>query len=279
VTLYPVIQILVYTRTGVVFGVASEGGMPASFAWAYLVIMGTITHDIVMHATAERFNNINTENVERTTIPMETYEEDTLLLRGNDNIRKPVCSHIHYPTKPSSKLLFLLFLAVLFMVAGYFASCLGYFVQFGICVNKSTRGFRDIAQPGAKLDCRNTTFTFFQAPPFYKPNNVLTIWTMSEAFPFISFQLFNTGFSMLIYSICFLLWDMAKLKTFFLFTPLGLNSLFTYVFSSLTIPFVRRNLPLDSPAAYVYCFGSFSAISLTWLAARFLQSRNIYITL
>jgi len=108
VTMYPVIQLLVYTRTGVVFGSGGEGGIPAAFAWTFILLMGTITHDIVMHATAEEYNNINVED-DTASIHLESYEDKSLLLADKGKIRKPACSGIHLPTKPRTKLALLVF--------------------------------------------------------------------------------------------------------------------------------------------------------------------------
>jgi len=179
------------------------------------------------------------------------------------------------------KFRFLMAISWILMILGYLCSCFGIFLNFNTCSDSQppSRGMRDI--PTRQVPCEN--FTFFQSLPFFPPNNPATIWTMSEACPAYSFVLFNSGFSMFLYSICYYIWDILGYRTIPILTSFGINSLATYVLDNLVdnAQFQDQNgmVPRDSPAAYVLFVGFGLHLFAIWLLIKYLQVKKIFIAL
>jgi len=120
-------------------------------------------------------------------------------------------------------------------------------------------------------------FTFFPA------NNPATMWTMSLAFPTYSFAIFNSGFSMFLYSICYYLWDIRSIKPIGLFRTLGTNSLLTYIVASwIGDAWFQSDsgmIPKDSPAAYVIFVGFGLHLFFIWVIIKYCELNRIFIAL
>jgi len=167
------------------------------------------------------------------------------------------------------------------MILAYFLSCFGYFLNFNTCVSSAppSRGMRDIG--GRQVPCEN--IAFFQSLPFFPPNNPVTIWTMSLTFPAYSFVLFNSGWSIFLYSICYYIWDIKHYRTIPIFTTFGINSLATYVFHLVVEETEIQGrdglVPRDSPAAYVLCVGLTLHLGSVWIFSKYLEVKKIFIAL
>jgi len=169
------------------------------------------------------------------------------------------------------------------MASGYFMSNLGPYLNFGLCVDHSVRNSGMKSLPTNRIDCENLTWTW-QSPPFFPPNNPITMWTIGNAWPFFAFQFFNSGWAFFVYSVCYLLWDIPlvsgrKLKPIPFFTTFGTNSLITYLLHGLVMNNIKNMIPRDSPALFVILVGLPIVLFCVWVPLKFLQNRKIFIAL
>jgi len=165
------------------------------------------------------------------------------------------------------------------MIAGYFCSCLGAVLAFDICVDPDkSQGLQDVNQ--YSVPCEG--FVWYQNPPFFPPNNPITLWTMQTSFPSISSFLFNSGFTLFLYSIAYWIWDIMLWRKLSLFTTLGTNSLLTYLVTlivNMVWSLPRQIVPYDSPAVYVFFVGFPIHLFLIWALISFAERNNIFIAL
>jgi len=167
------------------------------------------------------------------------------------------------------------------MIIGYFCSCLGIILHFDCCAQSKlpSRGMRDIDK--YRVNCEG--FTFFQSLPFFPANNPATMWTMSLAFPSYSYVIFNSGFSMFLYSICYYIWDIVGLRPVGIFRTLGTNSLLTYIVAGwIGEAWFQSDsgmIPKDSPFAYVLFIGFGLHFGAVWLVIRYCELHKIFIAL
>ncbi|WZO99880.1 heparan-alpha-glucosaminide N-acetyltransferase domain-containing protein [Isosphaeraceae bacterium EP7] len=90
------------------------------------------------------------------------------------------------------------------------------------------------------------------SPPFWPPTTARTIWTMSQRTGSVSYMLFSSGFSLLIYSGFVLACDVGRLR-FWLFDVLGKHALAAYLIHGTVGRAIQPFVPKDSPAWYLVC--------------------------
>jgi len=253
--LMPAIYLVVYQNTGSMLAQvpilgASGGCLAWMGGWSFIMLTGSIIHDLIVMS--------DKDSVQYSIFSWPGLRgEETLLER--------------------KKLTIMITLSFLFMAVGYFLTTLGGFVNFGICAQQSlpSNGMMSVETYPATCDG-----FMFPSPPFANANAPITLWTMTAAFPTAPFLFFTTGFSMLIYLICYYLWDVLSLPTFAILTTFGTNSLATYI-----LTFIIRNgpsrfmVPIDAPSLYVAFFGLPVFFLCVYCFVRFLELHRIYFVL
>jgi len=220
--------------------------------WSFIILLGSLIYDIF-------------EWDDRVTVGYRLFQ----ILPG---LSETVPLHVQ-------QFRFMNYLAWPLMIIVYFCSCLCAFLAFDICVDPDkSQGLQDIHR--YPVPCEG--FVWYQNPPFFPPNNPVTIWTMQTSFPSISSILFNSGFTLFLYSIAFWIWDVKLWRRLSLFRTFGTNSLLTYIVTlivSTAWNLPHEIVPYDSPSVYVIFVGFPIHLFLIWVVISFAEKNNIFIAL
>ena len=172
--------------------------------------------------------------------------------------------------------------SALLMLAGYLMSCGTTLYDVRGAEVESIRNGSRTADPVIPSRDRLATHTLRWAePPFVPPSDdlhrVKNYWMMSQRAATLSYHLFATGFSFLVYGAFYLFaelwgWQVA------LFRTLGTNALFAYVAHELVDNTVKPYVPFDAPGSVVFA-GFLVFFTVTWLFVRHLEKRGVYLTI
>lgn len=116
-------------------------------------------------------------------------------------------------------------------------------------------------------------------PPFIRPPGEQyrkwNYWMMSQRAGTLSYLVFSSGFSLLVFVLFYVACDVCKLQLP-LFRTFGTNSLAAYVLHMMVSEAVQPFFPKDSPAWYAYLgLGIFFLI--TWLFVKQLEKQGAYL--
>lgn len=166
-----------------------------------------------------------------------------------------------------------------------FLKLLGFSVLLMVLGN----GYSCLRSPEGKL----SSLTFERtAPPFmppYDPGNpeatyeernklspdkVVNHWTMSQRTGSLSYQMFATGFSLLVLAVCYVVFG--QTRQIGLFRTLGSNALVAYVVHGMTIDAVVSIMPKDGPLWSVLA-GLAVVMGVTWVVCYSLEKKGWYV--
>ena len=162
--------------------------------------------------------------------------------------------------EPLKALAPLLLCAVVVMAMGYAISCLNA-VHHTIAGDASANG----------------VWKWLVEPPFVPPIRPPDLWTMNQMAGSVSYMVFGTGFSLLVYALFVALSDVGPVRIG-LFRTFGSNALAAYILHTMVAEAVAPWVPNDSPLAYAL-FGFAVFFGIIYLFVRHLEKHAIYIRL
>lgn len=115
------------------------------------------------------------------------------------------------------------------------------------------------------------------APPFLPPWHAADLWTMSQRAGSVSYLLFSSGFSLVVYA-AFVWWSDRRGCSLGLFTDLGQNALVAYLIHMVVMGAVKSVGPGDSPLWYAVALSTV-AFMLSWAAVKWLNAQRIFLRL
>jgi hypothetical protein len=163
------------------------------------------------------------------------------------------------------------------MALGYALSCLSTLYPSTDQVDRAQPINASGVVPPVDRWSRAPIGSFLADAPFVQPSHdrAVTYWSMCKRAGTLSFMVFATGFSLLVYAACYFLADMGGLRVQ-LFQTFGRNALAAYIIHEMVGNAVGPFTPKDSPLGWVLVM--FSAyFTITYLFVRYLERQGIYL--
>lgn len=130
---------------------------------------------------------------------------------------------------------------------------------------------------GYVLACVGPDGPRLASPPFFPPNHVPDLMTMSQRAGSLSYLVFAAGFSLLVHSAFIALCDVKGLALG-VFGLFGRNALAAYVVHMLVSDFVQPYVPKDSPGPYLIA-GVAVYLLICWLFQRHMERHKLILKL
>ena len=213
-----------------------DGGYLGFMSWALVVLAGSFAYDIML---GSRSTEGSTDN-------------HTLRTDADKRLQKSTARYV----EPMAKLRALAVWSVALMCVGYGLSCLN-----------------RVTTPNEMLRLQSWSM-LLNTPPFFLPTEPVNLWTMSQRAGSISYMIFSSGFSMLIFGVFVVLADQWKIKIG-LFRTLGVNALAAYVLHDWVNGVVKEFVPKDSPIPYAF-LGFLVSFTACYLMLRGFERQKIF---
>jgi hypothetical protein len=144
---------------------------------------------------------------------------------------------------------------------------LGYAVS---CLNRVT--------PPNHASLEQGVTSYLAQPPFVPPDpKSVNVWTMSQRSGSVSYLVFASGLSLVLYALFVALCDVRGLQLG-IFRTLGANALAAYVIHSVVAGAVKPYAPRDAPLWYT--LGAFALnLAIIYLFCRHLEKHKLYLRL
>ena len=154
------------------------------------------------------------------------------------------------------------------MIAGYGLSCLTWSTPM------TTEWYQPAPLPFVPPVSPSQAQTSYEERNKLKPEDVVTLWTMSQRTGSVSYLTFGAGFSLAVLVVCVLIFG--DERQIGLFRTLGSNALAAYIVQGMAINAVHKLVPTDAPVVAVVG-GVILVMGITWIVCRYLEKRGWYL--